>query len=398
MNFSERTRLLKPSPTLALSQKAKTLAAAGNPVLNLTVGEPDWDVPASAVAGAQSALNEKFSRYTPASGLPELKKLVAELTSRETKTQFLESQVAITPGAKFAIYSLFQLLINPGDEVIVPAPYWVSYPSMAELAGGIPVFIETKEENRFKITAEQLQQTITAKTKAFILCSPSNPTGVAYTREELSALAKVLMQFPNLWIISDDIYNHLYFGEQFTAPHLLEVEPGLKNQLLIVNGASKTLAMVGWRIGWLVGPKTVMQLMGDYLSQTTSNTSNLSQRAALSALENQDYEVKSALQLLKAKKESAEANLRKIKDLKWVTPDGAFYFWINIRPFLNQTRPDGLNFKNSKDLAEALLEKAFVAAVPGVEFGTEGYLRISFAVSAEDFASACSRMNAFFRP
>lgn len=394
MKFSARARALQPSPTLALSARAKELSAQGHPVINLSVGEPDWPTPRSASDAGIAAIKEGFTLYTASLGILPLREKIAEITSKELGVKFGASQVAVTSGAKFAIAAAMQILLDPGDEVLIPTPYWVSYPSMVELAGGVPRIIECGPEHNFKLRASDLRKAIHPKTRLLILCSPSNPTGLAYSPDELSSLVEVLKDHPELLILSDDIYNHLIFQDQVVAPHLLHIAPELSSRTLVVNGASKSFAMTGWRVGWILGSSEFIRVMGDYISQTTSHLTSISQKAALAALMNQDYEIREARAHLRRKKDLGLQLLRRVPRLQVLEPDGAFYFWLDVRSWLPLYYRGEL-LRDSRHLARILLDQLFLAVVPGVEFGCESFLRISFALSEKDFAEACNRLSRF---
>lgn len=394
--ISERGLALKPSPTLAMANRARELAAAGKPVISLTVGEPDWPtLPVAQQAGIQ-AIQEGFTKYTPAHGTLELRKALIPWIQEETGQLYKDSEIVVGSGAKFVIAAALQVLVNPGDEVLIPSPFWVSYPVMAELAGGVSKIINCGAEKNFKLTAQALEAAISPKSKILILCSPSNPTGIAYSEKELKELEVVLEKHPRLLVISDDIYNRLMLDGTAIAPHLLKVAPALRDRTLCVNGASKAFSMTGWRIGWAAGPQAVMKVMADYLSQTTSNPCSISQRATLAAIEKGRSQLDQAVTDLKSRYQSGLQALASVPGLKVATPDGAFYFWVDIAAWVGKThKGSGKKLTNSKDVAEALLDSAHLATVPGVEFGAEGYLRLSFATSAKTFTEAAARLKSF---
>jgi aspartate aminotransferase len=388
--LSDRALLLKPSPTLALANKARELTAKGLDVVSLTVGEPDWPTFSVANQAAIEAINKGFTKYTAAAGMPELRAEIAKMTSDELGVTYSANQTIVATGAKYAIYALLQMLVNPGEEVLIHSPYWVSYPSMAELAGARVKIVNCGEEENFKLTAPALEKAISANSKVLILCSPSNPTGIAYTRTELAALAAVIKKHPNLFVISDDIYNKLIFTEnEVLAPHLLHVAPELREQVIVVSGASKTYSMTGWRVGWALGNEKLMKVTADFLSQSTSNVTSIAQYATLAALKEGDQELKAAVNKLRAKKARMFAKFQSLKKIKTVPPDGAFYFWVDVRGCYTS------RLKNSKDIADLLLDKYLLAVVPGIEFGSEGYLRISFAASDADLDKAFERLKKF---
>lgn len=395
MMLSQRAAHLKPSPTLALSTKSKELAAAGFDVINLTVGEPDWNTPKVACDAGIIAIQNGFTKYTPVAGIPELRSAIAQITSREIGIDFKPNQVAVGAGAKFVIAAAMQMLLNEGDEVIIPTPYWVSYPSMAELAGATPRIVHCGPESKFKLQPAQLETAIQEKTRMLILCSPSNPTGLMYSNDELTALAQVLRRHPQVVILSDDIYNHLVFNQEPLAPHLLRIAPDLKERVILVNGASKTFSMTGWRVGWALGPAEFISTLSDYFSQTTSNLASMAQKATIAALENQDAIVAEARSLLMKRMDTGFSELQKIPGLELFRPDGAFYFWVGIRSYFQKKDSRGQLIRDSKDFTKALLEQKYVAAVPGAEFGSEGYLRLSFAIQEQTFQQAAGRLREF---
>lgn len=396
MLLSKRASILVPSPTLKMSARAGELKSQGHPVINLTVGEPDWETFAAAKTAGKLAIDNNFTRYTPASGTPDLKAKVAAFISEEFKVSFKSENIAIGPGAKFLLYSTFQMLLDEGDEVLIPSPFWVSYPTMIDLCQAKAKIISTKKETRFKVTPDQIKEAITNKTKALLLCSPNNPSGVAYTKDELKAIANVLLQYPKLIIISDDIYNRLYFGEEAVAPHLLHVCPELKDRLITVGGASKSFAMTGWRIGWMGAPKELIKKVSDYLSQTTSNPSSISQKALLSVLDNFDQELSNSKKTLIARSLELDKSLNEY-GIPFLKPDGAFYYFIDISSAFGKKANEGKLIQSSLDFAEALLNQKFVATVAGSDFGTEGWVRISFAVSPADLKEGVTRIHDFLK-
>lgn len=393
--ISSRARLLKPSPTLAMANRARELQATGKDVISLTVGEPDWPtLPSAAKAGIQ-AIESGFTKYTAAHGIPELRKALRPWILEETGIDYSDAEIAVGSGAKFVIAAALQMIVDPGDEVLIPSPYWVSYPVMAELAGGVPRIIECGEADGFKLTPERLKAALTPKSKVLILCSPSNPTGIAYSEAEWKALAEVLKAAPNLIVISDDIYNRLMLNGNLIAPHLLKAAPELRDRTLVVNGASKAFSMTGWRVGWVAGPTQILKPLADFFSQTTSNPASISQMATLAAIRNGREEIATAVAELKKRYISGEKALQKVPGLVVVPAQGAFYFWVDVRSWFGKTDPNGKKLVGSKDVAEALLDQALLATVPGAEFGTEGYLRLSFAIQEARFLEATLRLKKF---
>lgn len=405
MKLSQRAQCLKPSPTLAMAQKARELQAQGLDVVTLTVGEPDWSTFPSASEAGIKAIKDGFTRYTAAAGIPELREQIAKQTSQEIGIVYKPEQAVVGAGAKFVIYSVLQMLIDPNDEVLIPSPYWVSYPTMAELAGAKVKIIECDETVHFKLSAELLQKNISEKTKVLILCSPSNPTGLLYTKQELTALADVIRKYPNLTVISDDIYNKLVFDQMQIAPHILQVAPDLVSQVVIVNGASKTYAMTGWRVGWALGPVALMKPMADYFSQTTSNVTSISQKAVMAALTVNNSDLSLAVVRLEKKKNEMLERMKQLKHIKVIPPQGAFYFWLDVKACFGkrcklrdknqQHTGQSVEIKNSKQVADLWLEQYLLATVPGIEFGSEGYIRISIAASDSDLVKAQQRLLMF---
>lgn len=389
--LSQRALSMKPSPTLQLVAKAKELSSKGHDVIALSVGEPDWHTFSAASQMGISAINEGFTKYTPTNGIPELREAICAQIKKEHGFEYSAHQVTVGTGAKFILFAAFQMLCNEGDEVIIPSPYWVSYPVMVDLAQGKSVIIDCGPETNFKVTPALLEKALTPKTKVFCFASPSNPTGIAYSREELSALAEVFKRHPQVVIISDDIYNHLMFGSCKVAPHILDVAPELKDRVVIINGVSKSYAMTGWRIGWALGPAPLIKCMADYQSQSTSSACSISQKSALAALQSCDADVEKANVMLKSRLDLALQQINEIPLVTAIRPDGAFYLWLDISKALGKNY-EGRIIQSSRDFATLLLEEYFVAAVPGVEFGVEGFMRISFAIGTERMTEALRRL------
>lgn len=389
--LSERAKNLKTSPTLFLVAKTKELQAQGHDVISLTVGEPDWPTyPAASEAGIE-AIRKGITKYTAANGTIELRKAIAARIQADLGLTYAVNEIAVTSGAKFSIFAALQMLCDPQDEVIIHSPYWVSYPTMVELADGKPVLVTCTEETNFKITAELLKKHITPKTKAFLFCSPSNPTGFVYTKQELKEIADVIRQYPQMVVISDDMYNRLMFDGSNCAPHILEVAPDLKDRTIVINGGSKAYSMTGWRIGWAMGPQRVIQAIGDYASQSTGAPSSISQHAAVQALTNCEANIKETNITLKQRLKSALTEFKTIPQFKVYEPDGAFYLWVDVRKVLGKTYA-GVKVTTSKEFCQVLLEKIFVATVPGEEFGNPGFMRLSFAIGTERMNEAIQRI------
>lgn len=392
--LSKRAKNLKTSPTLFLVAKAKELAAQGHDVISLTVGEPDWATfPVAAQAGIE-AIQKGITKYTPANGTMELRQAIVAKIKDELQLDYTPKQITVASGAKFVIFAALQMLCDPGDEVIVATPYWVSYPTMIELADGVPRIVECGEKENYKITPELLEKAISAKTKAFLFCSPSNPTGLLYSAAELKALAEVLRKHPHVNIISDDMYNRLVFDGSRVAPHILQVAPDLKDRTIAVNGGSKTYSMTGWRIGWAAGPEKIITAMGDYQSQSTGSPSSISQHAALAALKNSENDILNVVKVLSKRREAALADFKRIPEFRVSPPDGAFYYWVDIRQCLGK-KFEGQPVATSKEFCDILLNKFYVATVPGIECGSEGFMRLSFAVSEETMKRGIDRMKDF---
>ncbi len=389
--LSNRAKNLKASPTLFLVAKAKELAAKGHDVISLTVGEPDWDTLKPVALAGVEAINKGITKYTAANGTVELRRALAAKTSKELGVSYSDKEVTVGSGAKFVIFAALQTLVNPGDEVILGAPYWVSYPTMIELADGKPVIVETTARTQFKLLAADLAKAITPKTKAFLFCSPSNPTGMMYSTQELQDIARVLQKNPHVMVISDDMYNQLTFGGSALAPHLLHEAPELRDRTIVINGGSKSYAMTGWRIGWGLGHERIIKAMADYQSQATGSASSISQYALLNGLEESVPLIQNVRAMLMSRRETGLKALGEIPGLKTEAPDGAFYFWVDISGHLNKNHK-GRVLLTSSDFGDVLLNDYFVATVPGAECGTEGFLRLSFAIEEKRFGQACSRI------
>lgn len=394
IQLSKRAQNLKTSPTLFLVAKARELAAQGHDVISLTVGEPDWPTFKVPSEAGIEAIQKGITKYTPAAGTVELRKAIAEKIKFELNFDYSAKEITVGSGAKFIIFAALQMLCSPGDEVIIATPYWVSYPTMVELADAVPHIVECGELEHFKITPQLLEKAINVKTRAFLFCSPSNPTGLQYTTEELKALADVLRKHPQVAIISDDIYNRLVFDGSKVAPHILQVAPDLRDRTVLINGGSKAYSMTGWRIGWAAGPEKLITAMADYQSQSTGSPSSISQHALLAALKSCEPDIAEVVKTLIARKVSGMKALASVPQFKVADPQGAFYFWVDVRACLGKTY-QGQLIRTSKDFCDVLLQKFFVATVPGSECGTEGFMRLSFAVSEETMNRAIARMKDF---
>ena len=394
IRLSRREEFLKSSPTLAIAARAKELKAQGHPVLSLAVGEPDWDTFESIKSKAIEGIQKGQTKYTPSAGLPELRKTIAEKASKDYNTQYKPAQVTVSTGAKFILYAALQVLCDERDEVLIFAPYWVSYTTMVELSGARPVVVPSDAGHNFKPAVETLDQYVNDKTRMLIFNSPSNPSGVLWHKDELQKLADWLRKHPQIIILSDDIYDHLVFNGEKRAVHLLDVAPDLKDRIIMINSASKTFSMTGWRVGWAVGDEKVIAAMTNYQSQTVSCTAGFAQTATAFALEHTQNEIADAVKRLKSRRDQMMGHLEAVPGLKCEVPEGAFYLWADVRSWLGK-KVEGKVLHSSRDIAQMLLEKYFVATVPGIESGTEGYLRLSFCLSEKDLAESAQRLQKF---
>ncbi len=395
MTFLSKTLArVKPSPTIAVSTLAAELKAAGKDVIGLGAGEPDFNTPANICAAAKAAIDAGKTKYTAPDGIIELKQAICDKFQRDNGLSYSPKQVSVGTGGKQILYNALMATLNPGDEVVIPAPYWVSYPDMVLLAGGEPVIAMATAENDYKLTAEALEAAITPKTKWLIFNSPSNPTGAGYTRAELKALTDVLMRHPHVWVMTDDMYEHLvYDGFEFVTP--AEVEPGLYDRTLTCNGVSKAYAMTGWRIGYAAGPEALIAAMRKIQSQSTSNPCSISQWAAVEALNGtQDY-IATNNAVFKRRRDMVVEMLNKADGITCPTPEGAFYVYPSIAGCIGKTTPGGKRIETDEDFATALLEENGVAVVFGGAFGLSPNFRVSYATSDENLETACARIQAF---
>jgi aspartate aminotransferase len=392
--LSDTLSRVKPSPTIAVSNLAAELKAQGKDVIGLGAGEPDFDTPQNIKDAAKAAIDAGRTKYTAVDGIAELKQAICKKFERENGLSYKPSQVSVGTGGKQILYNALMATLNPSDEVIIPAPYWVSYPDMVLLAGGTPVIATATIETNFKLTPEALEAAITPKTKWFIFNSPSNPTGAGYTRAELQALTDVLLRHPHIWIMSDDMYEHLVFdGFEFRTP--AEVEPALYERTLTCNGVSKAYAMTGWRIGYAAGPENLIGAMRKIQSQSTSNPSSVSQWAAVEALNGpQDFLADNAALFLRRRNLVVEM-LNAADGITCPTPDGAFYVYPSIAGCIGKASPAGKKIDTDEDFATALLEEEGVAVVFGGAFGLSPNFRVSYATSDENLREACSRIQRF---
>ncbi len=385
--LSKRLQHVKPSATHGLAARVNQLKASGKDIINLTIGEPDFDTPEHIKEAARGALRDGFTKYTAVDGTPGLKKAVIQKFSKENKLDYEPTQIIVSNGTKQAIYNLMQALLNAGDEVIIPAPYWVSYPDMAYLADAVPVFIHTTIDQHFKITPRQLESAITPKTRLLILNSPSNPTGMAYTKAELAELAEVLLRHPKIIIASDDMYEHiLWTGEAFT--NIVNACPELYARTVVLNGVSKAYAMTGWRIGYAAGPKELIAGMANVQSQSTSNPNSIAQVAAQAALEGDQQCVRDMCKAYQQRHELVFTGLSAIPLLRCLPTDGTFYLFPSAQPLLEKMP----HLDSDTGLSDYLLDTAGVALMPGTPFGGPGCLRLSFAASMDNLKEAIKRL------
>jgi aspartate aminotransferase len=388
--ISARVSAITESATLAVDAKAKALKAAGRPVIGFGAGEPDFPTPGYIVDAAVEACRDpRNHRYTPAGGLPELKAAIAGKTRRDSGFQVQPGQVLVTNGGKQAIYEAFATLLDPGDEVIVPAPYWTTYPEAIRLAGGVPVEVLADETQGYRVTTAQLESALTARTKVLLFNSPSNPTGAVYSVDEVEAIGRWALDH-DLWVLTDEIYEHLVY-DGLEAVSMPVVVPELADRCVVVNGVAKTYAMTGWRVGWLIGPPDVVKAATNLQSHATSNVSNVSQRAALAAVSGDLSAVADMRSAFDRRRRAIVAMLNEIDGVVCPTPQGAFYAYPQVRGLLGRTI-DGVTPTTSVELAELVLDKAEVAAVPGEAFGSPGYLRFSYALGDDDLAEGITRL------
>ncbi len=385
---------IKPSATIAVSDKARQLKAAGRDVIGLGAGEPDFDTPDNVKEAAIRAIREGKTKYTNVDGIPELKAAVAAKFARENHLDYKPEEISVGTGGKQVLFNALMATLNPGDEVVIPAPYWVSYPEIVALAGATPVIVETSLESGFKVSPEALDKAVTGNTKWVILNSPSNPSGAAYSREEMKALTDVIAGHANVWVLTDDIYEHLvYDGFVFTTP--VEIEPALKDRALTMNGVSKAYAMTGWRIGYGAGPAMLVKAMAKLQSQSTTNPSSISQWAAVEALSGpQDFIPRNA-EVFRQRRDLVVSMLNQAPGLSCPRPEGAFYVFPSCAGTIGKTTAGGKMIGSDEDFVTALLEEEGVAVVHGSAFGLAPFFRISYATSTEALTEACTRIQRF---
>lgn len=389
--LAKRLSNIKPSPTLAVVAKVSELKAQGRDIISLGAGEPDFDTPQFAKDGAIKAIEEGKTKYTPVPGTAELKNAIIDKYKRDNGLEYTPDEVIVGVGGKQVLYNAFMATLNAGDEVIIPAPYWVSYPDMVLLAEGTPVIVECPAENGFKMQADDLRKAITDKTKWVILNSPSNPTGAAYTRDEMKALTDVLLDYPHVYVLSDDIYEHIvYDGFEFFTP--AQIEPKLKDRTLTCNGVSKAYSMTGWRIGYAGGPAEIIKAMGKIQSQSTSNACSIAQAAATAALNGDQSFLIERNDAFKERRDAVVGWLNAIDGITCLTPEGAFYVYPSCAGLIGKTTPDGKTLKTDGEVVTYFLESEGVACVQGEAFGLSPHFRISYATSMEVLEEACARI------
>ncbi|HEX2752927.1 MAG TPA: pyridoxal phosphate-dependent aminotransferase [Alphaproteobacteria bacterium] len=389
--IASRLDKIKPSATLALAAKAQELKAEGKDVIGLSVGEPDFDTPEHIKDGAKKAMDEGKTKYTPVPGTVELRKAIVEKFKRENNLTYTAEQVIVGTGGKQVLYNAFMASLNPGDEVVIAAPYWLSYPDMVMLAEGTPVIVTATAVEKFKLTPEKLDAAITAKTKWVIINSPSNPTGAAYSKEELLALGAVLKKHPHVHILTDDIYEHLVYDD-FKFHTIAEVVPELFDRTLTVNGVSKAYAMTGWRIGYAAGPLPLIKAMSKVQGQSTSNASSISQAAAVTALNGDQAFLNGWRKKFQERRDLVVEMLNKADGISCTAPEGAFYVFASCDGVIGKTTPDGKTIETDTDFATYLLEKHNLVVVQGAEFGLSPCFRVSYALDLDTLTKACERI------
>lgn len=389
--LSNRVQQIKPSPTLAITSKAAELRAAGQDIIGLGAGEPDFDTPEHIKQAAVDALNAGKTKYTPVDGTPELKDAIIEKFRRDNNLVYDRNQILVSCGGKQSFFNLALALLNPGDEVIIPAPYWVSYPDMVKIAEGTPVILESSAQTAFKVTAEQIRSALSERTRLVVLNSPSNPSGKAYSREELAAIGEVLEQRPDVMIATDDMYEHILWNGEFV--NIVNATPALKDRTFVLNGVSKAYSMTGWRIGYAAGPADVIGAMKKIQSQSTSNPASISQAAATQALNGPQDCVGEMLEAFRERHDYVVSALNELPGVDCLQSDGTFYAFPGFQGAIDATP----GVSNDQELAEHLLQEAGVALVPGSAFGTPGHMRLSFATSMENLRNAIERLGKALR-
>jgi len=389
--FAARLGKVKPSPTMKITKLAKEMKAAGKNVIGLAAGEPDFDTPEHIKVAAIEAIKRGDTKYTAVDGTPELKNAISAKFKRENNIAYNSNQIIVGAGGKQVLFNAIMATVGAGDEVIIPAPYWVSYPDMVNLAEGVPVFVSTSADDGFKMKPESLEKAITPRTKWLILNSPSNPSGAAYARHELEALGQVLLKHRHVRIMSDDIYEHLVYGD-FKFHTIAQVVPELYERTLTVNGVSKAYNMTGWRIGYAAGPEEIIKKMGEIQGHSTSNACSISQAAAVAALNGPQDFLKEQNRVFRERRDMVAEMLNNTPGISCLVPEGAFYVYPDCAGLIGGTTPEGKKLETDGDVVEYFLEAEGVAAVPGSAFGMSPYFRISYATSTEDLEEACSRI------
>ena len=393
--ISKKMLAIAESATLKVDSKAKALKAQGRPVISYAAGEPDFETPQNIVEAALRAVSDpKNHRYTPAVGLPEMREAIAEKTLRDSGTKVDPSQVLVTNGGKQAVYTAFQVALNDGDEVLVPTPYWTTYPEAIKLAGGTQVDVFAGSAQDYKVTPEQLEAHYTEKTKALLMCSPNNPTGAVYSKEELEAIGKWALGKEGLWVITDEIYQNLVY-DGLKAYSITELVPELAERTMMVNGVAKSYAMTGWRLGWLIAPSDAAKAAANLQSHLTSNVSNISQRAAIEAITGDQEPVRQMLEAFDRRRKTAVAELNKIEGIVTPTPEGAFYVYPDVSGLFGRDF-GGRSFSSSLELADFVLDEVEVALVPGEAFGPSGYFRLSYALGDDQLLEGIQRLQKLF--
>ena len=391
--ISDSLKKIKPSPTIAVTQKARELKAAGKDVIGLGAGEPDFDTPDNIKEAAIKAINEGDTKYTAVDGTPALKKAIVEKFKKENNLDYTSDQITVGAGGKHVIYNAMMATLNDGDEVIIPAPYWVSYPDIVLLAGGKPVIMECDEKQGFKINPSELEKFITPNTKWIILNSPSNPTGACYSENDIKAIATVLEKHKHIFILSDDIYEHVTY-EGFKFFTIAQIE-SLKDRVLTMNGVSKAYSMTGWRIGYAAGPKDIVKAIAKIQSQSTTNPSSISQAASVEALSGTQDFIKKRADSFQERRDFVVKALNDIDGINCLNPDGAFYVFPSCKELMGKKDPSGKEIKSDTDFVQSLLENSGIAVVQGSAFGLEGFFRISYATSMENLKKALEKISSF---
>ena len=389
--IAKRMSLIKPSPTMAVTKMAAEMKAAGQDIIGLGAGEPDFDTPDHIKNAAIEAIKNGETKYTAVDGTPALKKAIAKKFYKDNSIKYNIDEIIVSVGGKQVLYNALMSSINPGDEVIIPLPFWVSYPDMVSLAGGVPIIVEGKEKNNFKIQPEDIRDKISTKTKWIIINSPSNPTGSSYSAEELRDIGNLLLEYENIFVMSDDIYEKIIYDD-FKFFSLAEVMPELKDRILTVNGVSKAYAMTGWRIGYAGGPKHLITAMSKLQSQSTSNPSSISQAAALAALEGPEEFLLERNEKFKTRRDMVVKMINECNGLSCIKPSGAFYVYPSCSGIIGKVSKEGKLIENSIDFSSYLLESVGVAVVPGSAFGADPFFRISYATSDSILEEACNRI------